>query len=99
MLAQQASGYDVGGRNFHVQEKSMYKNFSFSRAGVDQSAKPTAPISLADSLSAEAQSSQLTSLVGHANSSRLVKPTHMWPTWPICLRSFQISPTELPLML
>jgi hypothetical protein len=41
MLAQQASGYDVGWHNFHVQEKPMYKNFSFSCAGVDQSAQPT----------------------------------------------------------
>jgi hypothetical protein len=56
MLAQQASGYDVGQHNFHVQEKPMYKNFSFSCAGVDQSAKLTAPVSSADSLSAEAQS-------------------------------------------
>jgi hypothetical protein len=54
MLAQQASGYDVGGCNFHVQEKSVHKIFSFSRAGADQSAKPTAPVSSADSLSAEA---------------------------------------------
>jgi hypothetical protein len=41
MLAQQASGYDIGGCNFHVQEKSMHKIFSFSRAGADQSAQPT----------------------------------------------------------
>jgi hypothetical protein len=41
MLAQQASSYDVGGRNFHIQEKPMHKNFSFSRACADQSAQPT----------------------------------------------------------
>jgi hypothetical protein len=54
MLAQQASGYDIGGRNFLVQGKPMHKKFSFSRTGVDQSAKPTAPVGLADSLSVEA---------------------------------------------
>jgi hypothetical protein len=56
MLAQQASGYDVSGRNFHVWEKPMHKNFSFSRAGADQSAKPTVLVGSTDSLSAEAQS-------------------------------------------
>jgi hypothetical protein len=35
MLAQQASSYDVGGRNFHVQEKLMHKNLKFFRAGAD----------------------------------------------------------------
>jgi hypothetical protein len=35
MLAQQASGYDVGRRNFHIQEQPMHKNFNFSRAGAD----------------------------------------------------------------
>jgi hypothetical protein len=44
MLAQQASGYDVGGRNFHIQEQPMHKNFNFSRAGADQSNKPTDPV-------------------------------------------------------
>jgi hypothetical protein len=29
LLAQQASGYNIGGRNFHVREKLMHKNFSF----------------------------------------------------------------------
>jgi hypothetical protein len=33
MLAQQASRYDVGGRNFHIQEESMHKMMNFSRAG------------------------------------------------------------------
>jgi hypothetical protein len=75
MLAQQASGYDVGGCNFHVQEKLMHKKFSFSHAGADQLAKLTAPVGSTDSLSAEAQSAQLTSLVGHADSSKSVKPT------------------------
>jgi hypothetical protein len=54
MLAQQASSYNVGGRNFYVEEKPMHTNFSFSRAGADQSAKPTALVGSADSLSAEA---------------------------------------------
>jgi hypothetical protein len=49
MLAQQASGYDVGGRNFHVQEKPMHKSFSFFRVGADQSAQPTTPVGHADS--------------------------------------------------
>jgi hypothetical protein len=30
MLAQQAFGYDVGGRNFHIQEKPMHENLNFS---------------------------------------------------------------------
>jgi hypothetical protein len=35
MLAQQVSGYDLGGRNFHIQEQPMHENLSFSRAGID----------------------------------------------------------------
>jgi hypothetical protein len=35
MLAQQASGYDVSGRNFHIQEQPMHKNFNISRVGAD----------------------------------------------------------------
>jgi hypothetical protein len=30
MLAQQASGYDVGGHNFHIQEQPMHENLHFS---------------------------------------------------------------------
>jgi hypothetical protein len=41
LLAQKASGYDVGGHNFHIQEQPIYKNFNFFRAGADQSAQPT----------------------------------------------------------
>jgi hypothetical protein len=48
MLAQQASGYDVGGYNFHIQEKTMHEDLEFSRAGTDESAKPTALVGLAD---------------------------------------------------
>jgi hypothetical protein len=50
MLAQQASGYDVSGCNFHIQEKSMHENLDFSRAGTDESAKPTALVGLANTL-------------------------------------------------
>jgi hypothetical protein len=41
MLARQASGYDVSGRNFHIQEQLMHKNLNSSRAGTYQSARPT----------------------------------------------------------
>jgi hypothetical protein len=30
MLAQQASGYDVGGRNFYIQEQPMHEDLYFS---------------------------------------------------------------------
>jgi hypothetical protein len=30
MLAQQALDYDIGGRNFHIQEKPMHENLNFS---------------------------------------------------------------------
>jgi hypothetical protein len=69
MLVQQASGYDVGGRNFHIQERSMHKNFNFSRVGTNQSAKPTDPIGLANSPSAGAKSAQPITTVGQADSS------------------------------
>jgi hypothetical protein len=38
MLAQQAFGYDIGGHNFHIQEKPMHENLEFSHAGIDESA-------------------------------------------------------------
>jgi len=38
MLAQQASNYDIDGRNFHIQEQPMHENFNFSCAGIDESA-------------------------------------------------------------
>jgi len=41
MLAQQASGYDVSGHNFHIQEQPMHEDFNFSCVGTDQSAQPT----------------------------------------------------------
>jgi hypothetical protein len=55
MLAKQASGYDVGGHNFDIQEQPMYKNFNFSRAGADQSDKPADLVDSADFPSAEAK--------------------------------------------
>jgi hypothetical protein len=64
MLAQQASGYDVSGRNFHIQEQPMHKNFNFSRASADQSDKPTNPVGSTDFPSAEAKSAQLAATVG-----------------------------------
>jgi len=54
MLAQQASGYDAGGGNFHIQEQPMYENLNFSRAGTPKSAKPTTLVSSVDSLSVAA---------------------------------------------
>jgi hypothetical protein len=45
MLAQQASGYDVGGRNFHIQEQPMQKDLHFSCVGIEESV--TNPSSLA----------------------------------------------------
>jgi hypothetical protein len=56
MLAQQASGYDVGGCNFHIQEKPMHEDLKCSRAGTDESAKPTALVGLADTLMDASQS-------------------------------------------
>jgi hypothetical protein len=35
MLAQRASGYDIRGCNFHVQQQSMHKSLEFSGAGAD----------------------------------------------------------------
>jgi hypothetical protein len=60
MLAQQASGYDVGGHNFHIQEQSMHKDLHFCCAGIEESV--TNPSSLAR------QSAWLTLLVGLADS-------------------------------
>jgi hypothetical protein len=59
MLAQQASIYDVGGRNFHIQEQPMHKNFNFSRAGVDQSDQLTSPLLKLRRLSRLLQSARL----------------------------------------
>jgi hypothetical protein len=75
MLAQQASCYDVGERNYHVQEKPMHENFNFICVGTDQSAKPTNQVCSANSLSAVAKSARPTTLVGEADSSMSAKPT------------------------
>jgi hypothetical protein len=75
MLAQQASGYDVGGRNFHIQEQPMHKNFNFSRAGAYQSDKPTDSVSSADFPSAKVKTAQPPATVGWANSSKSAKLT------------------------
>jgi hypothetical protein len=56
MLAQQASGYDVDGCNFHIQEKPMHEDLEFSRAGTDELAKSTALVGLADILMDASQS-------------------------------------------
>ena len=34
MLAQQASGFDVGGCNFHIKEKTMQENFVVLCVGI-----------------------------------------------------------------
>jgi hypothetical protein len=75
MLAQQASGYDVGGHNFHIQEQPMHKIFNFFRAGADQSAKPTHLVGSADFPSAEAKLAQPAATVGQADSSKSAKLT------------------------
>jgi hypothetical protein len=41
ILAQQAFGYDVGGRNFHIKEKMMQEKFASLYAGTVESAQPT----------------------------------------------------------
>jgi hypothetical protein len=46
----------------------MHENFNFSSVGIDQSAKPTDQVDLADYLSTVAKSTRLTALVGQADS-------------------------------
>ena len=41
MLAQQASGFDVGGCNFHIKEKTMQENFVVLCVGAAESTKLT----------------------------------------------------------
>ena len=69
MLAQQASGYDVGGRNFHIEEQPMHENFNFSRASTDESAKLTDQVGSANSLSVATKLARPTILVGQAGST------------------------------
>jgi hypothetical protein len=68
MLAQQASGYDVGGRNFHIQEQLIHEDLYFCRVSAKESAKPTALIDLADPDSLASQSAWPTLPVGLADS-------------------------------
>ena len=75
MLAQQASGYDVSGHNFHIQEQPMHEDFNFSYVGTDQSAKPTDQISSVDYSSVVAKLAKPTALVGQADTSKSTKPT------------------------
>ena len=75
MLAQQASGYDVSGHNFHIQEQSMHEDFNFSCVGTDQSAKPTDQVGSANYSSTVAKSAKPTALVGQADTFKLAKPT------------------------
>ena len=63
MSAQQASSYDVGGCNFHIQEQPMYENLHFSHASTGQSAKLTNQVGLADSSPAVAKLARPTILV------------------------------------
>jgi hypothetical protein len=96
MLAQQASGYDIGGHNFHTQEKPMCEDLEFSHAGTDGSTKPTALVGLADPLVDASQSAKPTGLVSLVDfpsaTTQLAKPTG-----PVCLaNSLVANPTNLP---
>jgi hypothetical protein len=68
MLAQQASGYDVGGRNFYIQEQPMHEDLYFCRVSAEESAKPTTLVGLVDPDSLANQSAWPTLLVGLADS-------------------------------
>jgi hypothetical protein len=68
MLAQQASGYDVGGRNFHIQEQPIHEDLYFCRVSAEKSAKPTALVGLAYLDSLASQSAWPTLPVGLADS-------------------------------
>jgi hypothetical protein len=68
MLAQQVSSYDVGGRNFHVQEKPMHEDLYFFYAGTDQSAMSIDQVGSAGSPSTVAKSARPTALVYQADS-------------------------------
>jgi hypothetical protein len=84
MLDQQASGYDVNGRNFHVQEKPMHEDLHFFRVGTDQLAKSIDQVVSAGTPSAMAKLARPTALVGQGDSpvtSSINSP-----------RSFQIGP-------
>jgi hypothetical protein len=86
MLAQQASSYDVGGRNFHIQEQPMHENLSFFHAGVDQSAKPNYPSWLNRVL-------DYSSLAGQADYPSRLSQTPLWPARSPRPRISQIGPS------
>jgi hypothetical protein len=67
MLARQVCSYDVGGRNFLIQQKPMHEDFEFSRASTDKSAKLTTLVGLVDPLMDASQLAKLTGLVGLAD--------------------------------
>jgi ribonuclease HI len=48
MLARQTSGYDIGGRNFHIQEHPIHGDLFFYRVSAEEPAKPIALVGLAD---------------------------------------------------
>ena len=96
MLTQQVSSYDVGGHNFHIQEQPMHKKFNFSRAGADQSAKPTHPVSSADSPSDLPKSARPTALVGQADSTKSAKLTAPVGSANSPMTSSVNSPEKLP---
>ena len=48
MLAQQASGFGVGGCKFHIKEKPMQENSFILYAGATESAQPTPKVGLAE---------------------------------------------------
>jgi hypothetical protein len=69
MLAQQASGYDIGGHNFHIQEQPMHEDLYFYHVSAEESAMTTVLADLADLDSLVSQSAWLTLPVGLADSS------------------------------
>jgi hypothetical protein len=91
MLAQQASGYNVGGRNFHIQEQPMHEDLYFCRVSAEESAKPIALAGLADPDSLVSQSAWPTLPGGLA--------TPLWSAQPMCMMNSQIGLAKLLVML
>jgi hypothetical protein len=77
MLAQQASGYDISGHNFHIQEQPMHEDLYFCHVSVEESAKPTALAGLPDPDSLASQSAWPTLPVGLAHSP-VASPTNVY---------------------
>jgi hypothetical protein len=67
MLAQQASSYNVGRCNFHIQEKPIHEDLEFSHAGIDELAKLIALVGLANLLMDASQSAKPTRPIGLAD--------------------------------